>query len=73
MEFTFNDTVNVRAVLVLKLEVWLNIIEEKKSGQTVQDILMEKNGECILEEVEKEDMFVLKIMGKDMAILFKNR
>ena len=73
MEFTFNDTVNVRTVLVLKLEVWLNIIEEKKSGQTVQDILMEKNGECILEEVEKEDMFVLKIMGKDMAILIKNR
>ena len=73
MEFTFNDTVNVRAVLVLKLEVWLNIIEEKKSGQTVQDILMEKNGEVILEEVEKEDMFVLKIMGKDMAILIKNR
>ena len=32
MEFTFNDTVNVRTVLVLKLEVWLNIIEEKKSG-----------------------------------------
>jgi len=34
---------------------------------------MEKNGECILEEVVKEDMFVLKIMGKDMAILIKNR
>ena len=32
MEFTFNDTVNVRTVLVLKLEVWLNIIDEKKSG-----------------------------------------
>ena len=73
MEFTFNDTVNVRTVLVLKLEVWLNIIEEKKSGQTVQDILMEKNGEVILEEVEKEDMFVLKIMVKGMAILIENR